>query len=75
MSELKTNIYIGADDDGISISGLTNMEYLHILHILKQYVINKPSGSGILADFNNDIVKTALNVLKRGAIVYGPYES
>ena len=76
MSNQKTNIYIAADDNGLSISGLTNMEYLHILHILKRFVVNADiPKSTVIAEFQSDIQRTALNVLKKGTIVYGPYES
>lgn len=70
----KTNIYISADNQGINVSGLTNFEYLHLLHILRKFV-QEPlpqTNSETVRDFANEIRTTAKSILHKSAIVYGP---
>jgi hypothetical protein len=74
-NERNTNIHIAADDQGISISGLTNIEYLHVLHAIRKFLENQTdSKNETIQQFNSDIKYTLLTILRKGAIVYSDNE-
>jgi hypothetical protein len=68
----RTNIFISADDQGINICGLTNIEYLHVKHILQKFIQEPtPTGyTGSILEYQKEIEKTAITILKRADIVY-----
>lgn len=73
----QTNIYISADEQGLNVCGMTNIEYLHLLHICREYVKRTAAlreTSETLKAFNSQIRQTAETIVRKGAIVYSPEE-
>jgi len=54
------------------VSGLTNIEYLHIRYILQKFVEARTSQNfnGAIREYNEQIEQTAQIVLLRSSIVY-----